>query len=111
MAEEHKQAKGSLAEPGPKHDGHGHGPHHGMHIKKLHDGYHVHRFHPDGTETEHAASNLDEVHDHVHEHFLPAEEAAVEGGGGPGEGEAAAGGAAGAGAGAGSGAGTAGEMA
>lgn len=93
MAEEHQKAKGSLAESGPKKDGHGHGAHHGMHIKKLHDGYHVHRFHPDGTETEHAASNLDEVHDHVHEHFLPAEEG--------GAGEAAGGAGAGAGAGAG----------
>ena len=86
MAEEHERAKGSLSEREKKHDGHGHGAHHGMHIKKLHDGYHVHRFHPDGTETEHAAANLDEVHDHVHDHFLPAEEA---GAGGAEEGGAA----------------------
>lgn len=94
MAEEHKRAKGSLSEAGPKHDGHGHGPHHGVHVRRHEDGsYHVHKFHPDGRETEHAVGggteeeNLDKVHDHMHQHFTEPEGAGeVENAGGAGGG-------------------------
>jgi len=41
-----------------------------MRVKQLHSGgYHVIREHEDGSTTEHAAPDLDALHDHIHEHF------------------------------------------
>ncbi len=68
---EYEHAKGSLSkkshneeEPSGRKE---------FHARKLDHGYHVTKKHPDGSETEHAADDLDEVHDHMHDHFMEPE--------------------------------------
>lgn len=45
-----------------------------MHIRELQHGHHVTAHHEDGSTSEYAAQDLDDVHDLVHEHFAPGEQ-------------------------------------
>ena len=67
MAKEHEAAKGFLSKE--------HSGMHEVHVRKLHHGYHVTKHHPDGSQTEHAADSLEDVHDMLHDHMLEAEQA------------------------------------
>lgn len=60
----HLQKKSADEEPSGKHEGH---------VKKLDSGYHVTKTHPDGSETEHSAADLDEAMDHMQDHFNAAD--------------------------------------
>lgn len=42
---------------------------HSIKIRKLHDGFHVEKKHPDGSTTEHSAADMDEVGQHLEDHF------------------------------------------
>jgi hypothetical protein len=51
-----------------------------MHIRQLEHGHHVMAIHEDGTPTEYAAPNTEDLHDLVEQHFAPpAQGAAPEG--------------------------------
>ncbi len=75
MAREHEVSKGALSKEDKTEEEHS--GKHEVHVRKLDHGYHVTKKHPDGSETEHAAGDLDEVHDHLHQHMLEAEQQAA----------------------------------
>src|SRR5690242_7865619 len=71
MATEHEAAKGALSKPEPKK------PESGprqtgkpeVHVKQLDHGYNVEKSHPDGSTSQHSAIDLDDMVDHVIDHF------------------------------------------
>lgn len=73
MAEtkEYEHARGALEHSHREEDkaSHSH-PHHGVHVEKLHDGYKVTKHHRDGHTTEHGAADIEDAHDHMHDHLV-----------------------------------------
>lgn len=64
MASEHEAAKGALSKPEEKQPAKKE-----VHVKELDHGYHVEKTHEDGSKTEHAATDGDDMLDHVIDHF------------------------------------------